>query len=236
VRSQTRHQLKQDQFAASAGQAVEWTVEHRDKLIYGGIAVAVVLAIVVGGWWYMQQQESEAGVALGHAITVYTTPLTPAGQPVAAGTTAFSTVQDRAKTAKDEFKNVADKYGRTSSGKIAKYFLGLAEMDMGDTAGAEAVLKDVSGSGNSDTAALAKMALASLYRRTGKDQDAIRLYKELADKPTNAVSKSAARLQMAETYEEKDPQNAKIVYEQIQKEDPKSAAAEVAAQRLASLK
>jgi len=80
------------------------------------------------------------------------------------------------------------------------------------------------------------MALASLYRRTGKDPEAIKLYKELADKPANTVSKSAARLEMAATYETKDPQNARIIYQQIQKEDAKGAAAEIAAQRLASIK
>jgi len=236
VRSQTRHRLKQDQFAAGASEALDWTVEHRDKLTYGAIALAVVLVLVIGGWWYMQQQDEAAGVALGHAIFVYSTPLTPAGQPPTPGATSFGTAQARAKAAKDEFKGVADKYGRTHSGELAKYFMGLADMDLKNTADAERELKDVAGSRNADNAALAKMALASLYRRTGKDPEAIKLYKELADKPANTVSKSAARLEMAATYETKDPQNARIIYQQIQKEDAKGAAAEIAAQRLASIK
>jgi hypothetical protein len=41
---------------------------------------------------------------------------------------------------------------------------------------------------------------------------------------------------MAATYETKDPQNARIIYQQIQKEDAKGAAAEIAAQRLATIK
>jgi predicted negative regulator of RcsB-dependent stress response len=236
VRSTTRHRLKQDQFAASASEAIDWTVEHREKLIYGGIALIVVLLIGFGAWWYFQQQDEAAGQALGHAIGIYSTPLTAAGQPPLPGTTTFATAQERAKAAKDEFKSVADKYGRTNSGKFARYFLGLTDMDLNNMADAERELKDVADSGNADTAALAKMALASLYRRTGKDQDAIKLYRELADKPTNTVAKSAALLEEAATYEVKDPTNAKIVYQQIQKEDPKSAAAEVATQKLAGLK
>ncbi len=101
---------------------------------------------------------------------------------------------------------------------------------------AERELKEVAGTRNADTSALAKMALASLYRRTGKDQEAIKLYKELADKPTNTVSKSAAQLEMAATYESKHPQSAKIVYQQIQKDDAKGPAAEIATQKLAGLK
>ena len=46
MRTQTRHRLKQDQFVASASEAVTWTVEHRDKLQYGGIALVVILALV----------------------------------------------------------------------------------------------------------------------------------------------------------------------------------------------
>ena len=236
MRSQTRHRLKQDQFAAGASEALDWTVEHRDKLTYGAIALIVVLLIGFGGWWYLQRQNEAAGQALGHAITIYTTPLTVAGQPPQAGTTAFATSQERAKAAKDEFKSVADNYGHTDSGQLAKYFLGLTDMDLNNNADAERELKDVAGTRNADNAALAKMALASLYRREGKDQDAIKLYKELADKPTNTVSKSAAQLEMAATYESKDPQNAKIVYQEIQKEDAKGPAGEIATQKLATLK
>ncbi len=236
MRSTTRHRLKQDQFAASATEAIDWTVQHRDKLTYGGIALIVILLLGLGGWWYLQQQDEAAGQALGHAITIYSTPLTAAGQPPLPGTTSFATAQERAKAAKAEFKSVADKYSHTNSGELAKYFLGLTDMDLNNTADAERELKEVAGKRNADTAALAKMALAALYRRTGRDQDAIKLYKELSDKPTNTVSKSAAQLEMAATYETRDPQNAKIIYQQIQKDDAKSPAAEIAAQRLASIK
>lgn len=236
MRTSTRHRLKQDQFAASATEALDWTVEHREKLTYGGIALIVIVLIGFGAWWYFQQQDEAAGKALGHAINIYSTPLTPAGQPPLAGTTAFATAQERAKAAKDEFKSVADKYGHTNSGELAKYFLGLTDIDLNNTADAERELKDVAGTRNADNSSLAKMALAGLYRREGKDQEAINIYKELADKPTNTVSKSAAQLEMAATYEGKDPQNAKIVYQQIQKEDAKGAAAEIAAQRLAAMK
>jgi len=236
VRSQTRHRLKQDQFAAGASEAIDWTVEHRDKLTYGAIALLVIVLIGFGGWWYLQQQDEAAGLALGHAITIYSTPLTAAGQPALPGATAFATSQERAKAAQAEFKSAADKYSHTNSGELAKYFLGLTDIDLNNTADAERELKEVAGTRNADTSSLAKMALASLYRRMGKDQDAIKLYKELSDKPTNTVSKSAAQLEMAATYEAKDPTNAKIIYQQIQKDDAKGPAAEIAAQKLAALK
>ena len=236
MRTQTRHRLKQDQFAAGASEALDWTVAHRDKLTYAGIVAIIILVLGLGGWWYFQQQDDKAGMALGHAIATYTTPLSAAGQPATPGVPSFATAQDRGKAAKEEFKKVAENYSHTNSGELARYFMGLADMEMNNAADAERELKEVAGTRNADTSSLAKMALASVYRRTGRDQEAIKLYKELSDKPSNTVSKSAAQLEMAATYETKDPQNAKIIYQQIQKDDAKGPAAEIAAQRLASLK
>ncbi|MGH9648554.1 MAG: tetratricopeptide repeat protein, partial [Bryobacteraceae bacterium] len=209
MRTQTRRQLKQDRFAATANDAVSWTVEHRDKLIWITVIAAVVLAIVLGGWWYMQSREASANEALAQAIATYNAPVGAAAQ-APPGTKTFATAQERAKTAREQFRSVADKYGRTNAGKIARYFVGLTDIDLSDNQAAEQDLKQVAGSATGDVASLAKMALASLYRTEGKDQQAIQLYKEVADKPTNAAPKEVAELQMAETYEAKDPQNARI--------------------------
>jgi len=237
VRTQTRHQLKQDRFAATASEAVSWTVEHRDKLVYGGIAAALALAIGLGGWWYSQHRNEAASAALGQALSVYNAPIVAPGTPSPTPEVkSFTSNTDRAKAAKDEFKKIADSYGHTASGEMAKYFVGLSDMDLNNNAEAERELKDVAGAGNADIAALAKMALASLYRKQGKDQDAINLYKQLADKPTNTVSKPAAQLALADLYETKDPQSAKILYQQVQKENAQSPAAQIAQERLATIK
>jgi TolA-binding protein len=235
VRTQARHQLKQDRFTATAGEAVSWTVEHRDTLTWVVGIAAVVLAIVLGGWWYMQSREAAANEALAQAIAVYSAPVGPAAQ-APPGARTFPTTQERAKTARELFRSVADKDGRTNSGKIARYFVGLTDIDLNDNQAAEQDLKQAASSGNDDVASLAKMALGSLYRKEGKDQQAIQVYKEVADKPTNSAPKVVAQLAMAETYEAKDPQNARIVYQEIQKESPNSAAAQVAQDKLATLK
>ncbi len=236
MRTQARHQLKQDRFAATASEAVSWTVEHREKLVYGGAAVAIILAILLGGWWYTQRQNEAGNAALGEALSVYNAPIVAPGTPATPDVKTFTSNSDRAKAAKDQFKNVADHYGHTAAGDMAKYFVGLCDTDLGNNTEAERELKDVAGYHNADVASLAKMALAALYRKEGKAQDAINIYKELADKPTNTVSKPAAQLALADLYESKDPQNAKIVYQQIQKDDAQSPAAQIAAERLSTIK
>lgn len=235
MRSYTRHQLKQDQFSAAAKETYSWVAAHRSKLVSAGIAVAVVLAIAIGGWFYIQQQDEAAGIALGHALSIYQAPVT--GVPSPQGqTTSFATSAERAKAARAEFAKLADSYSHTRSGQIARYFEGLADQDAGNPAAAEKELQQVASSGRSDLAALAKFALASLYRSTGRDAQAVPLYKELIDHPANTVAKASAQLALASMYEPKQPQDARRIYEEVRKEDPRGPAGETAASRLAQLK
>ena len=236
MRGYTRHQLKEDQFRTTARETASWVVEHRGKLVYGGIALAVVLVIVFGGWFYLQQQDEAAGVALGHALQVYQAPVTSAGQPPMPETTSFASAQDRAKAARAEFAKVADNYSHTNSAHIARYFMGLADNEAGNTAAAEKELKEVADSGHADVPALAKFALASLYRSQGKDAQAVTLYKDLIDHPTATVAKSQAQLALASVYEQKQPQDARNLYQQVQKENPDSPAGQMAANRLSEMK
>jgi len=62
-------------------------------------------------------------------------------------------------------------------------------------------LKKVAGGWDSDLGALAKFALAQLYHDTGRDPQAIDLYKKLSDKPTATVPAGLAQLQLADLYQ-----------------------------------
>jgi predicted negative regulator of RcsB-dependent stress response len=115
--------------------------------------------------------------------------------------------------------------------------LGTTAIELGDKATAERELKEVASSRNSDLSALAKLAMASLYGNTNRTKEAIDLYKQLIDKPTNTVSKVMAQMQMGSLYESsQQPLEAKRIYEQIVKENPKSEAESLAQARLQNLK
>ena len=88
-----------------------------------------------------------------------------------------------------------------------------------------------------DFASLAKFALASVYRNSNRNKDAIELYKKLADKPTRTVGKVTAQLELAETYQaSQQPLEAKRIYEQVVKENPKSEAEATAQAKLQAMK
>jgi tetratricopeptide (TPR) repeat protein len=237
VRAQTRHQLKQDRFAEAVMHQVDWASEHRKTLIIGGLVAAAVLALALGGWYVNGQRNLTASAKLGEAVRVYQAPIVPAGTPATPGQQTFTSAADRAKAAQALFADIADHYGSTDSGKIARYFLGLTYKDQGNIPAAEGALKNVADSRDKDLAAMAKYALGEMYVAQKRNNDAINIYKDLAEHPTPSVSKNTAQLELADLYENmQQPQQAKTIYEQIRKDDPKSSAAQYAQARLSSLK
>ena len=130
-----------------------------------------------------------------------------------------------------------DKYPHTHTADVARYLLGTTAVELGDGATAERTLKEVASSYNKDLAGLAKLALASYYGNANRTKDALDLYKQLIDKPTETVSKVMAQLQLAALYESsQQPLEAKKIYEQIVKENPKTEAESIAQTKLQSLK
>ncbi|HET9698785.1 MAG TPA: tetratricopeptide repeat protein [Terriglobales bacterium] len=236
MRSSERHQLKENQFATATQEILTSASEHRTGLLYGGTALVVVLLLVFGGTFYLQNREQKASVLFGQGMQVYNAPVVAEGTPTPPGVTTFTSAEDRAKAASNKFVEVVNKYGRTDSGLMAKYFLGICAEDMKDNSKAEQYLKDVSDSRNKEVASLAKSALASLYHATGRDQQAMDIYKALIEKPTNTVPKASAQMALAEIYAEKDKTQAKILYEQIGKENPDSPITNIVNTRMAELK
>ena len=241
MRAETRHQLKQDRFSKvtfeAAGNAAHWSVEHQSKLIAAVIAVIVLGAIAFGGWYYVNTQDEKASAEFSTAVRTWETPVRPAGVPPQPGSDSFASAQERATAARKQFQAIVDKYRRTHTADMARYFVGLASAQLGDNAAAERSLQEAARSSNADLAALGKFALASVYRAENKDAQAIDLYKQLMDKPTLVVSKATAQLELASFYESRQkPDEAKKIYEQVQKENPSTEAASLAQRRVAALK
>lgn len=241
MRAETRHQLKQDRFRQStldaAENAAHWSEEHKTKLIVIVIAVVVVAAIAFGGWYYVNTQDDKASAELSTAVRIFQTPVRPAGVPAQPGYDSFASSQERATAARKQFQEIVDKYPHTHTADMARYFVGLASAQLGDNTAAEHGLQEAAGSRNADLSALGKFALASVYRAENKNTQASDLYKQLIDKPTIVVSKVTAQLELAGLYEsQQKPDEAKKIYDQVQKENPASEAASLAQRRAAALK
>ena len=241
MRAETRHQLKQDAFSrvtiGAAEKTADWTVQHRQTLIISIIVAVVVVAGVLGGWYYLNTQDEKASGDLAIAVRTMETQLRPAGQPEQPDFPTFTSVKERAETARKQFQAIVNKYPHTRTADMAKYFVGVTSATLADNATAERDLKEAASSGNREISSLAKDALASLYRDTNRSKEATALYQELINKPTSTVSKVTAQLQLADLYQNSNqPLDAKRLYEQIKKDNPGNEAGQMATQKLSELK
>lgn len=239
MQSYTRRQLKEDKFAKGAQEAAHWAVAHRPLLIWGIASLAVVAIAVFGFITWNSRQSQRANVDLSKAIETLSAPLRPAGSPAdPTDPTAksFTSSVERGKEAEKELKAIADQYPYTKPGKIAAYMAGTAAIQAGDTASGEQQLKTMADSGDKSVAALAKLALADYYSTSNHPAEAAKIYKDLTDHPTDTVSKGVAQLHLAEMYQDTNPKEAASLYQQIQKDNPKSVEAQIAGSKLNSNK
>jgi len=225
----TRHELKQDKLAESAAEAVQEVVEHRSGIIQMIVVCVALAVLVVGIFWYVNSREQQASDALGQALVTYNAPILPPGSPKEGSMTTFNSDQERLIAAKNAFYVISDKYGWTGSGQYARYLAGVTEKELGNFTVAEDQLRALSNSRHRDLAALAKYALASVYRDEKRDQDAVNLLQLLSEKPTISVPKASAQLALADVYvSEHQPDKAKVIYDQIAKDNPKNAIGQIA--------
>ncbi len=231
--TQTRHALKQDRFAVATVSGLDWLQTNRSNTIAAAVAVVIVVALIVIGAFVYNSRSAHAQGLFGQAMDIYGTPLAQPGQPAPPGETTYPTAAARAQAANPLFVQVADHYGWLKAGDNAEYFAGLTYLDMGQTAKAESELQKASNSHDSGLAALAKMALAGLYRQTGRDDQAVDLYRQVIKNPTLTVPASAAKLQLAGLYETTNPAEAKKLYAEIKDQDKTTAAGQIATQKLA---
>lgn len=241
MRADTRHQLKQDSFSratlGAAEKTAHWSSEHKNKLIAAVVIAVVVIGGGLGGWFYIEQQDQKASSELSKAVRTYDTYIRPAGMPAQPDFPSFASSQERAMAAQKQFQAIVDKYPHTRTADFARYFLGLTAADLGNNTSAEQNLKQVASVRDKDLSALANLALASVYRNTNRNKDAISIYKSLADKPAQTVSKPAAQLELAATYlADQQPMEAKKIYEQVQKENPATGSAQLATTKLQEFK
>jgi TolA-binding protein len=241
VRAETRHHLKQDAFSrvtiGAAEKTADWTVEHRSTLIISAIVALLLVAGVIGGWYYLNAQDQKASLDLTAAVRTMETQLRAPGTPEQPDFPTFTSAKERAEAARKKFQAIVDNYPHTRTADMAHYFLGVTAQTLSDNAAAERNFKDVAAGGSREVASIAKDALAALYAQSNRQKEAIALYQELINKPTTAVSKATAQLQLAELYQNSNqPLDAKRMYEQIKKENPASDAAQLATEKLAAIK
>jgi tetratricopeptide (TPR) repeat protein len=101
---------------------------------------------------------------------------------------------------------------------IARYHVGICESLLGNSAAAINTLQEASRDGDREIAALAQFALAGEFLKTGKKQEAVKMYQNLVDHPSLAVPRASALFALANALKDSQPAQARQLYDQIQRE------------------
>jgi len=231
VDTQTRHALKGDKFAEATKTGVSWVSGHREGVVRWAVSAGAAVLVVVAAWVFWNVRTTAADAALGAALDTYTAPLAIPGAPPQKG--VYATAKERAQAANQQFVAVANQYGWLPQGARAHYFAGVTYADLGQTSQSEAELKIAADSWSRNLANLAKLALAGQYRQSGRDNDAIALYNELAAKPSTTVPATVAQLDLADLYSATGKtEQARALWAKVKDADKDGMAGSIAAQKL----
>ncbi|MGH9933448.1 MAG: tetratricopeptide repeat protein [Pyrinomonadaceae bacterium] len=196
-------ELQHDKFRDTAGKIfdrVSDRLEGRGKAILYGLAGIVLIAVLVGVYVKWSHRKSdEARRALGRAIAIATAPVATASPAPGAPAPTYSSEQERAQRAIEEFQKVAAKYGDPYKTE-ARYFIA-ANLLFVDRDKAMSELAEVSKAGVAEPASLAKFSLAQAKEADAKYDEAARLYSELAAQNSTVVTPDTANLRLAAVYE-----------------------------------
>ena len=224
----SRKELKQDK--------IHDAIEHGAEAFYlhKQITLVVLLIVLVGavgyGAWsvYHDRQTASASIALDQAMKAYNGRIGGAPDPQDPSDVSYANEAARSNDALNKFNVVAAKYPSTNPGRYARYYAALCLEDLDRQNQALEELKKLASGSDKELANMAQYQIGVIDARTGKTDDAAKIFRELADKRTVFVPRPVALLELANVLRQTNPKESANVYQQIKKEFPDSTISEQA--------
>ncbi|MGA8185912.1 MAG: tetratricopeptide repeat protein [Terriglobia bacterium] len=233
----TRHQLKHDDFQEKMEALQVFAEEHLKQII---LISAAVIVVAGAGWWmksYYAHQEAAANAELQTAITTFHAYVGSSQQSALMGAgETYPTAKAKYQKALTQFSDVVKTYPRTKAAAYALIQMGICQSQMGNETTAIKTLRESAKNSDQEIASQARFALAGVLAKTGKADEAAKIYQGIADHPTTLVPRATALLALADVYRAGQPKRAREIYQQVQKEFGSDAVvAESLKQQLATL-
>jgi predicted negative regulator of RcsB-dependent stress response len=231
----SRKELKQDKIHDAIEHGAEAVFSHTTVLAVA-ILTVVIVAVGYAGWsFYKDRQTVQASAALDVAMKAFTARVGTTPDPSDPGETLYPTEEARATDAAQKFSEVARKYPSTNPGRLATYYAALCDEDLDRHNQALEELKKINSGKDKELASMAQYQIGIIYERTGKPDEAAKIFRNLADHSSIFVPRPVALLELAEVLRQSDPKQAVSVYEQLKKEFPNSAVSDEADRGLETL-
>jgi hypothetical protein len=233
----SRKELKTDKIHDAIEHSAEAVYSHKQVTLIALLAV-IVVAVAYGGWSiYTDRQTAAASDAFENGMRAYSGRVGPAlpGEPADPSEMSYPDETAKSTDAERKFGLVADKYSNTTPGRLARYYQALSLENLDRQNQALEQLKKISSGSDKELSSMAQYQMAVIYARTGKPDDAAKLFRTLADKPSTFVTRPLALLELAGVLRQTNPKEAANVYQQIKKEFPEAAISEQADRGLDTL-
>jgi hypothetical protein len=227
----SRKELKQDKIKETFEHGAEAVLSHGQ---FASIVIAVVAIIAVGygGWrFYNDRRTAQASEAFDAGMKAYQGRI-GVRDPNNPGEAVYPDDNARVQDALTKFISVAGKYPSTNPGKLARYYSALCLEDLERHNQALEELKKISGGSDKELSAMAQYQMGVIEARTGKTDEAVKIFRALADKPTVLVPRSLVLLELAGALRNSNPKEATAVYQQVKKEFPDTTMSEQADREL----
>jgi predicted negative regulator of RcsB-dependent stress response len=230
----SRKELKQDKIHDAFEHGAEAVYSHKQVTLVVVLIVAVIAAGYAAWSVYTDRQTAAASAAFDTAMKAYTGRI-GAADPAEPAEATYADEGARSADAELKFSMVADKYPNTSPGRLARYYAALCLEDQDRQNQALEQLKKISSGSDKELASMAEYQTGVIYFRTGKTDDAVKIFRVLADKPSVFVPRPLSLLELAAALRQSNPKEAANVYQQVKKEFPESAISEEADRGLDTL-
>jgi TolA-binding protein len=234
-----RHHLKENELDRLARQARETVGMRKRETTVAIAAIVIVGAAVLGYVAWRDRINSRAEAMLADALA--TTEIR-VGAPVAPGTPgagpSFPTERARSEAALAKFKAAADAYPDTDAGILARYRQAATEMALGNAAQAAMTYQQVvDRAGDRIYGQMARLGLAEAQARSGKYDEAINTFKELAQRKDGPLPIDGILMQLGLTYRDSGKKaDAQQTFNRIVEEFPGSPFSMDARRELENLK
>jgi tetratricopeptide (TPR) repeat protein len=194
-------ELKHDRFRDTtillADRLAERAAGRGKQILYVLLGIVILAVVGYGIVRWRQKHAEEAEQAMGRAIAITSAEISSA--PVAGSRDpVFSTPQERAERAIQEFEKIAAKYGEPYRSE-ARYFIAANRL-VSDRLTGENELQALS-QGRGESAELAKFGLAQAKAFDGNLDEAARLYTEIVKSNSAVITPESANLQLADVYD-----------------------------------
>ncbi len=234
----SRKELKKDEFVQEVSHTVEYVQSHRQPIVVWSAVVAGVLVVALGGYLLWNKRNADASDSLARAQRTYHATVLPAGAPPPQGSNEkfYSSDKEKYTTALQEFQAIAGKYSMLKHSDLAHYYIGLCQLQLGNTVDGQKELTALAEGKNAQVGSLARFALASALVTQNKLDEAEKHYRHLIEHPTAEVPKTVAQMTLATHLRATKPKEAEKIYRELEQQQVSPKLQDMAKRMLAELK